>query len=77
MLPGRSFPHAHGRHDAQCGIACVEVHGGQFVLFDGTEVYQLSDQQGAEEFAGQKVTVTGTLDARTRTIQVDSISAAK
>ena len=66
-----------GPTDAQCAIACVEVHGGQFVLFDGQEVYQLSDQQAAEKFAGQKVTVAGTLDARTKTIQVNSITAAK
>jgi hypothetical protein len=38
------------------------VHGGQFVLFDGKDVYQLSDQQAPEKFAGQKVTVVGTLD---------------
>jgi hypothetical protein len=65
-----------GATDAQCAVACVEVHGGQFVLFDGKEVFQLSDQQAAEQFAGQKVTVTGTLDARTKTIQVSSITAA-
>ena len=64
-----------GPTDAQCAIACVEVHGGQFVLFDGQEVYQLSDQQAAEKFAGQKVTVAGTLDAKT--IQMESITAAK
>ena len=66
-----------GSTDAQCAIACVEVHGGQFVLYDGMEVYPLSDQQAAEKFAGQQVTVVGTLDAQSKTIQVDSITAAK
>ena len=66
-----------GPMDAECARACVEVHGGEFILYDGKEVYQLSDQQAAEKFAGQKVTVVGTLDAKTKTIQVVSITAAK
>jgi hypothetical protein len=37
----------------------------------------LSDQRTPEKFAGQKVRVVGTLDAKTKAIQVDSISAAK
>ena len=41
------------------------------------EVYVLSDQKTPEKFAAKKVTVTGTLDAATKTIKVDSIAAAK
>jgi len=66
-----------GSTDAECTIACVSAHNAMYVLYDGKEVYTLSDQQMPEKFAGKKVTVTGTLDARTRTIQVDSIAAAK
>ena len=66
-----------GPTDAECTIACVMVHGASYVLYDGKEVYTLSDQQKPEKFAGKKVTVTGTLDAKARTIQVDSIAAAK
>ena len=66
-----------GSTDAECTIACVIAHGAMYVLYDGKEVYTLSDQQTPEKFAGKKVTVTGTLDARTRTIQVDSITAAQ
>ena len=66
-----------GPTDAECTIACVGAHGAMYVLYDGKEVFTLSDQQTPEKFAGKKVTVTGTLDARTRTIQVDSITAAK
>ena len=66
-----------GPTDAQCAIACVAGHGVPFVLFDGKEVYSLSDQEAAEKFAGQKVTVAGTLDARTKTIRVSSITKAK
>jgi hypothetical protein len=47
------------------------------VLYDGKDIYTLSDQQAPEKFAGQRVTVVGTLDAKTRTIQVDSIAAAR
>lgn len=65
-----------GSNDGECTIACVLAHGAQYVLFDGKQVYILSDQQTPEKFAGQKVTVTGTLDAKTKTIHVDSIAAA-
>jgi starvation-inducible outer membrane lipoprotein len=47
------------------------------VLYDGKDAYTLSDQQAPEKFAGQRVTVVGTLDATTKTIQVDSIAAAR
>ena len=66
-----------GSTDAECTTACVSAHGALYVLYDGKEVYSLSDQQTPEKFAGKKVTVTGTLDAKTRTIHVDSITAAK
>ena len=65
-----------GPTDAECTIACVSARGAMYVLYDGKEVYTLSDQQTPEKFAGKKVTVTGALDARTRTIQVDSITAS-
>jgi hypothetical protein len=66
-----------GSNDGECTIACVDAHGAQFVLYDGKNAYTLSDQQKPEKFAGKKVTVTGTLDAKTRIIRVDSITAAQ
>ena len=66
-----------GSTDAECTIACVEAHGAAYVLYNGKENYTLSDQRTPEKFAGKKVMVTGTLDAKTKAIQVDSISAAK
>ena len=66
-----------GSNDAECTIACVAAHGALYVLYNGKDVYTLSDQQTPEKFAGKKVTVTGTLDPKTKTIQVDSITAAK
>ena len=66
-----------GSTDAECTLACVDAHGATFMLQDGKNVYLLSDQKTPEKFAGQKVTVVGTLDAKTRTIRVDSIRAAQ
>ena len=72
--------HSHmqmGPNDAECTIACVMIHDASYVLFDGKTAYTLSDQKTPEKFAGKKVTVKGTLNAKTFTIQVDSIAAAK
>jgi hypothetical protein len=72
--------HSHmqmGPTAADCTKACVSIHGASYVLYDGKNAYTLSDQKTPEKFAGTKVTVTGTLDAKTKTIQVDSITAAK
>jgi hypothetical protein len=66
-----------GPTDAECTTACVSIHGASYVLYDGKESYTLSDQKTPEKFAGKKVTVTGTLNSKTKTIQVDSIAAAK
>jgi peroxiredoxin len=66
-----------GPTDAECTKICVMVHDAAYVLEDGENIYTLSDQKTPEAFAGQKVNVIGTLDAKTRTIHVDSISAAK
>ncbi len=66
-----------GPTDAECTEACVQEHDATFVLFDSRNVYELSDQKTARGFAGQKVTVRGTLDQKTKTIHVDSIAPAK
>ena len=66
-----------GPTDAQCTVACIMEHGATYILYDGKQAYTLSDQRTPEKFAAQKVKVTGTLDAKTKTIQVDSITAAK
>ena len=66
-----------GPTDAECTIACVGAHGATYVIDDGKNVYALSDQRMPEKLAGQKVRVVGTLDAKTKTIKVDSIRTAK
>jgi hypothetical protein len=70
--------HSHmrmGSDDRECTLACVDAHGATYVLYDGKTAYALSDQKTPEKFAGKKVTVTGTLDAKTKTIKVESIES--
>jgi hypothetical protein len=72
--------HSHmrmGPTDAECTKACLDAHGASYVLYDGKQAYVLSDQNRPEKFAGKRVTVTGTLDAKTKTIAVESIDASK
>jgi hypothetical protein len=63
-----------GDTDAECTVACINAHGASYVLFDGKTAYTLSDQKSPERFAGKKVRVVGTLDAKGKTIQVSSIT---
>jgi hypothetical protein len=65
--------------DKECTTKCVEG-GAKFALADRAHkiVYTLDDaaQQKAREFAGQKVKVTGKVDAKAKTIQVTKIESA-
>lgn len=64
-----------GPTDGECTRACVIAHDARYVLYDGQEVYGLSDQQTPEKLAGEKVTVVGILDA-SKTIRVEAMRAA-
>jgi hypothetical protein len=75
-LPGHASMKM-GPTDADCVKACISAHGASYVLLDGKNVYILSDQKTPEKFAAQKVAVVGTLDAKTKTITVQSIAPAK
>jgi hypothetical protein len=66
-----------GPPDSKCVTECVKSMKAKYALYDGKEVYVLSDQKTPEKFAAKKVTVTGTLDAANKTIQVEKIEAAK
>lgn len=66
-----------GPTDGECAIACVQSHGALYVLYDGKDVYPLSDQTTPEKFAGKRVTVRGSLGGKNNTIQVESMAAAK
>ena len=65
-----------GPTDAECVAACIADHDATYVLYDGKNAYALSDRKAAARFAARKVTVTGVLDAKRKTIQVNSITAA-
>ncbi|MFZ3200227.1 MAG: DUF5818 domain-containing protein [Candidatus Acidiferrales bacterium] len=56
----------------------ISKSGDQYVLESpfGTAPYQLDDQQIASRFAGERVTVTGTLDATDDLIHVRDIQEA-
>lgn len=64
-------------NDAKCVEECVKSMNGKYVLFDGKDVYVLSDQKAPAKFAAKKVTVTGTLDSASKTIKVEKIEAAR
>ncbi len=68
MMPGVS--------DKECTLECVKK-GSKLALADTAngKVYELSDQDKAKDFAGQKVKVEGTL--KSNTIEVASIQAAQ
>jgi hypothetical protein len=66
-----------GPTDAECAMACITYHSAMYVLYNGKQTYMLSDQRTPEKFAGQKVKVIGTLNAKAKTIQVESIASAK
>jgi hypothetical protein len=59
----------------ECVQACVRGHGAKYALYDGTNVYKLSDQKLPAPFAGKKVRITGVLYEKTRILRVDKIEA--
>jgi hypothetical protein len=78
MCPKGDHSDMKSASDAACVIQCMKgMKGMKYVLYDGKNTYTLSDQQTPEKFAAKKVTVTGTLDAKAKTIQVTAIAAAK
>lgn len=64
---------AAGATAADCTRYCVHERGGRYVLQTKKDVFKLSDQQLPEQYAGEKVKVTGTLDPQTKMIQVTAI----
>ncbi|SPE43078.1 conserved exported hypothetical protein [Candidatus Sulfopaludibacter sp. SbA3] len=66
----------HISPDPKCIGECVKASRTvKFVLYDGKNVYPLSDQQTPAPFAGQKVKVTGVLSGAG--IQVTKIEEVK
>ena len=64
--------------DSKCAVECVKSSAAvKFALFDGKNVYKLSDQQTPQPFAGRKVKVTGTLFEKTGVLQVEKVELLK
>ena len=62
--------------NAKCVKDCVRLHeGARYVLFDGKNTYKLSDQQTPQQFAAQRVVISGQLFEKTGIIKVDKIEA--
>jgi hypothetical protein len=53
----------------------VFARGGSWVLRSGDEIYHLVHQEGLEAFAAQQVQISGTLDAKTKTIDNIGVQA--
>lgn len=78
MCPKADHSDMKSKSDADCVMQCMKgMKGMKYVLYDGKKTWDLSDQTTPAKFAAKKVTVTGTLNARTGTIQVIAIAAAK
>ena len=64
--------------DSKCARECVRKSKEvKYVLHDGKNTYKLSDQKTPDEFAAQKVKITGTLFTKTGVLKVGKIEAAK
>ena len=63
----------------ECTLACVNMMNGKFMLYDAAKktAYELDTQEKAKELAGQKVTVSGTYDSKTKILKVAKIEASK
>lgn len=73
---GKDHTMMNVKPDSKCVLECVK-QGSKYALFDGKNVYVLSDQKSPEPFAGQRVKITGTLSQKTGILKVDSISVAR
>jgi type 1 fimbria pilin len=51
--------------EESCTQHCVKDMGGSYVLVVKKDVYKLDDQVKAEQFAGKKVKISGSLDGHT------------
>ena len=56
--------------EESCTHHCVKDMGGSYVLVVKKEVYKLDDQVKAEQCAGKKVKISGTLDETSHTLHI-------
>ena len=73
---GKTHGMAAGQPDEKCVAMCVKGSGSQYALYDGKDVWKLSDQKKPAQFTAQRVTITGSVNEKTKTIKVKTISVA-
>lgn len=66
-----------GATNADCVWYCVKQRGGRFVLQNKDKVYKLDLQDIGKEYGGRKVKIIGTLESKTNTIHVKSLTLAE
>ena len=67
----------HITPDNKCVRECAKAESAvKYVLYDGKNVYKLSDQETPAQFAAKKVRITGRLFVKTGIIQVEKIEPA-
>lgn len=64
-------------NEESCTRHCVKDMGGSYVLVVKKDVYKLDDQVKAEQFAGKKVKLNGTLDSETHTLHISDLEEDK
>lgn len=75
---GADHAHMNIKPLEKCVQECVRMDKRfKYALYDGKNVYVLSDQETPEKLAAKKVRVTGTLFEKTGVIQVQKIEPAK
>jgi hypothetical protein len=73
MLKSKSM----GGTSNTCSVYCIEHLGGYLVLSVGNDVYRLDRTDLVHGFEGQRVTVTGILEAKMKQIHVIKIDLAE
>jgi hypothetical protein len=63
--------------EESCTQHCVKDMGGSYVLVAKKDVYKLDDQVKAEQYAGKKVKVSGTLDETGHTVHIFNMEEEK
>jgi hypothetical protein len=58
--------------DARCVRACVRT-GAKYALYDGRQLYNLSNQEVGDKYAAQRVRIRGTLDESAGNVKVESV----
>lgn len=75
-LCGAKHTMTKGQPDEDCVRMCVKG-SHDYALYDGKNLWKLSDQKTPARFMAKTVRVTGAADPRTMTIKVTSIEAAQ